>query len=95
MGVLKGKLILYLLPSKYFCLTKFKFSNGEFFVSGGEDKEVKIWHYDEGECRYLGFGHSNGINKVAISPNQEFIISVGCDGSIFFWETPEEISCAK
>ena len=26
-----------------------------------------------------------------IAPNQEFIVSVGNDGSIFFWETPAEI----
>lgn len=66
------------------------FRSGEYYISGGEDKELKIWHYDEGECKYLGFGHSSSISKVLISPNQEFIISVGIDGSIFFWETPIE-----
>ena len=40
--------------------------SGEYFVSGGEDKEVKVWHYDEGTCKYVGFGHSNIINKVKI-----------------------------
>lgn len=67
------------------------FNSGEFFISGGEDKELKVWDYDEGVCKYFGIGHSNPINKVLISPNQEFIISVGTDGSIFFWESPVEL----
>jgi len=32
---------------------------------------------------------------LVIAPNQEFIVSVGSDGSIFFWETPMEIRLAK
>ena len=78
--------------------------SGEHFISGGEDREVKIWQYNEGSCKYVGFGHSNTINKVTkniyilniliqliISPNNEFIVSVGSDGAIFLWETPLEI----
>ncbi|CAD8204481.1 unnamed protein product [Paramecium octaurelia] len=30
----------------------------EHFVSGGEDKEVKLWGYDEGICYTKGQGHS-------------------------------------
>jgi len=69
--------------------------SGEYFISGGEDKELKVWNYDEGECKYIGFGHSSTISKVLISPNQEYIVSVGTDGSIFFWETPHEIRMAQ
>jgi len=45
------------------------YRSGEYFVSGGEDKEIKIWHYDEGICKYFGFGHSNSINKVILILN--------------------------
>ena len=38
--------------------------SGDNFISGGEDREVKIWNYNEGTCKYIGFGHSNTINKV-------------------------------
>lgn len=38
--------------------------SGEYFISGGEDKEVKIWDYDQGVCQWVGYGHSNTINKV-------------------------------
>lgn len=37
---------------------------GEHFVSGGEDKEVKLWGYDEGICYFSGKGHSGTITRV-------------------------------
>ena len=48
--------------------------SGEFFISAGEDKEIKIWEYDTAIPMWRGIGHSNGINRIAISPNQEFAI---------------------
>ena len=67
----------------------------EFFISAGEDKEIKIWEYDNANLLWKDNGHSTGINKIAISPNQEYIISIRQDGSIFIFETPLEISLAK
>jgi WD40 repeat protein len=42
---------------------------GEHFVSGGEDKQVKVWGYDEGLSTYIGNGHSGAITKITISPD--------------------------
>ena len=53
---------------------------GEHFVSGGEDKMVKIWSYDEGLCYFVGAGHSGAITKITISPDQRTIVSVGAEG---------------
>jgi WD40 repeat protein len=39
--------------------------DGEGFVSGGGDREVKLWNYDEGHCYFVGLGHSAGITRVA------------------------------
>lgn len=44
-------------------------NEGEHFVSGGEDKTLKLWGYDEGICYYNGNGHSGGITRIAISPD--------------------------
>merc|ERR1712070_559039 len=41
--------------------------SGEYFISGGEDKEIKIWDYEQGVCKYIGIGHSSAINKLCIS----------------------------
>ena len=40
--------------------------NGDHFVSGGGDKLVKLWGYDDGMCYYNGLGHSGSIVKVLI-----------------------------
>jgi WD40 repeat protein len=37
---------------------------GEHFVSGGEDKKIKVWDYDEGISYYQGLGHSGNITRV-------------------------------
>ena len=69
--------------------------SGEYFVSAGEDKELKVWEYDTAIPKYRGLGHSTTINRIAIAPNQEFVVSVGADGSIFIFETPHETRLAK
>lgn len=38
--------------------------SGEYFVSGGQDKRVKLWDYDEGICYFQGIGHSGDISKI-------------------------------
>ena len=40
---------------------------GEHFVSGGEDKKIKLWDYDEGISYYHGVGHSGNITRVRFS----------------------------
>lgn len=65
--------------------------SGEWFVSGGQDKKIKVWDYDEGINYYNGVGHSGDIQKVVISPDQKCIVSVGTEGAIFIWHTPERV----
>lgn len=38
---------------------------GEHFASGGEDKKIKVWDYDEGISYYQGLGHSGNITRVS------------------------------
>jgi len=66
--------------------------NGSNFVSGGQDRLLKLWDYDEGVCKYVGVGHSGTINSVAISPDQRFIVSAGSEGAIFIWSIPPDVS---
>jgi WD40 repeat protein len=60
--------------------------DGETLVSGGVDKDVKVWGYDEGHCYFVGRGHSGTVTKVKISPNMKYIVSCGSEGAIFIWE---------
>jgi len=61
-------------------------SDGDTFVSGSADKLVKLWTYDDGLVIGVGKGHSGKINKVAISPDQKRVISIGNEGGIFIWD---------
>jgi WD40 repeat protein len=69
--------------------------SGEHFVSGGQDKAVKLWDYDEGICYYKGVGHSGEITKICISPDQRTMVSVGTEGAIFMWHMPESVFTTK
>eukprot|EP01018_Ginkgo_biloba_P019199 Gb_06629 [translate_table: standard] len=66
--------------------------DGTAFVSGGGDREVKLWNYDEGHCYFVGRGHSEPISKVKISPDQQHVISVGEEGAIFIWDYKSPVS---
>mmetsp|Transcript_19185 Transcript_19185/g.39331 ORF Transcript_19185/g.39331 Transcript_19185/m.39331 type:complete len:653 (+) Transcript_19185:118-2076(+) len=68
-------------------------SEGTYFVSGSADKNVNVWHYDNGEMISTGQGHSGRISTVAHSPDQNSVISVGSEGGIFIWNiiTPQEL----
>merc|ERR1712232_195094 len=51
-------------------LTALAISNsGSHYVSGGEERLLKLWDYDEGVCKYMGVGHSGTITCAAISPD--------------------------
>ena len=68
---------------------------GEHFASGGEDKRIKLWDYDEGLSYWSGLGHSGNITGIAISPDQKSIVSVGTEGAIFIWATPDKVLKAR
>jgi len=59
---------------------------GEAIVSGGGDKLVRLWGYDEGHCYFVGVAHSGAVNRVAVTPDKSKIVSVGAEGGIFIWD---------
>jgi WD40 repeat protein len=61
-------------------------TTGTHFVSGGVDKNVNVWHYDNGKLVASGKGHSDTITAVRISPDQKTIVTVGSEGGIFVWQ---------
>jgi len=66
-------------------------ASGSHYVSGGEERLLKLWDYDEGICKYIGVGHSGSITCVAISPDQSFVVSTGNEGAILIWTMPPEV----
>jgi WD40 repeat protein len=70
------------------CSLDIEKKEGRVFVSGGVDRTVKVWLYDEGEIVGTGVGHSGAISKVKVSPDNSLIVSVGAEGAIFLWRYP-------
>lgn len=62
--------------------------DGLHYVTGGDDKEVVVWKYNEGQKTHVGKGHAGGITRVKICPHQKWIVSIGTDGSILRWKYP-------
>jgi cilia- and flagella-associated protein 52 len=42
-------------------------SNNDYFLSGGEDKMLMLWKYDEAISYYKGEGHASHIRKAKLS----------------------------
>jgi len=64
-------------------------TDGEWFVSGSDDKTIQIWHYDDGIPIAVGRGHSGQVKSVKFSPHMDSIVSVGSTGEIILWEMPK------
>jgi WD40 repeat protein len=64
-------------------------SDGAKFVSGGGEKLVQVYNYDEGKQYFVGHGHSGSIIRTKISPDQQTIVTVGDEGAIFMWRMPD------
>merc|ERR1712151_1231399 len=65
--------------------------SGSHYVSGGEERLLKLWGYDEGVCKCIGVGHSGTISCACIAPDQTFIVSAGSEGAILIWTMPPGI----
>jgi WD40 repeat protein len=65
--------------------------SGSHYVTGGEERLLKLWDYDQGVCKYMGVGHSGSITCAKIAPDQSFIVSAGSEGAIFLWKMPAEV----
>lgn len=59
--------------------------SGEVMVMGGEDATLRLISYDEGLVRAEGVAHSDTINRVKISPDSRYAVSVGEEGAICIW----------
>ncbi|XP_028675401.1 cilia- and flagella-associated protein 52 [Erpetoichthys calabaricus] len=62
--------------------------DGRHFVTGGDEKLLKVWGYNEGEITHIGVGHSGNITGLKICPNSHWIISISADGAILRWKFP-------
>ena len=59
--------------------------NGQYLVSGSEDKTIKIWHFESGQLRQTLSGHKQTVRTLAIHPHGQTIVSGSDDKTVKFW----------
>ncbi|XP_041790179.1 cilia- and flagella-associated protein 52 [Chelmon rostratus] len=66
--------------------------DGRHFVTGGEDKLLKVWDYMEGVVTHIGIAHNGSITGVKLCSNNRTLISTSADGAILRWRFPHPSS---
>ncbi|MEE0961888.1 MAG: hypothetical protein U0L54_05005, partial [Bacteroidales bacterium] len=59
--------------------------DGTKIISGSNDKTIKIWDANTGECLKTLEGHSQPVYSVSYSPDGTKIISGSFDNTIKIW----------
>nr|XP_057930991.1 cilia- and flagella-associated protein 52 [Doryrhamphus excisus]XP_057930999.1 cilia- and flagella-associated protein 52 [Doryrhamphus excisus]XP_057931007.1 cilia- and flagella-associated protein 52 [Doryrhamphus excisus] len=62
--------------------------DGRHFVTGGNDKLVRVWDYMEGVVTHVGKAHGGPITSVEICCNNRTLISTSSDGAVLRWKFP-------
>lgn len=65
---------------------KFSAKVSYILASGSEDKTVKVWDVNTGQCLRTFQGHSNRVTSVAFSPDGKILASVSDDHTVKLWD---------
>ena len=68
-------------------------SDGKKIASGSDDKTVRVWHVETGECIKTFEGHNGSVNSVCFSSDGKKIASGSGDKTVRVWHV-ETGECA-
>lgn len=60
--------------------------NNEWFVSGGNDRLIKIWDLASGTLKLTLTGHINNVRGLAVSDRHPYLFSCGEDNKVKGWD---------
>ncbi|GAB0139082.1 hypothetical protein EsDP_00007297 [Epichloe bromicola] len=63
-------------------------------ISGHEDRYVKFFDANSGQCTYNMLAHPDAISSLSLSPDGRELVSAGHDASLRFWSL-EKRSCTQ
>ncbi|CAN9510530.1 unnamed protein product [Ophioblennius macclurei] len=66
--------------------------DGRHFVTGGDDKLVKVWDYAQGQVTHVGIAHGGSITSTKICCNNRILVSTSADGAILRWRFPHPLA---
>jgi U3 small nucleolar RNA-associated protein 12 len=61
-------------------------SDSALLVSGGSDKNIKIWGLDFGDCHKSLFAHQDSVMAVAFVKQTHYVFTAGKDRLIKYWD---------
>lgn len=62
--------------------------DGKLLASGGADRLVKLWRYDEGDCFAVGSAHTGEVCRCVFSPDGKMLVTADTHGALMFWHVP-------
>ena len=61
-------------------------TDGQYALSGGDDKTVRLWKVSSGRCLHALKGHANIVFSVAFSSDSRLILSASHDNTLRLWD---------
>jgi general transcriptional corepressor TUP1 len=70
-------------------------TNGKYLVTGGDDRNIRIWDIVTGEAKGELKGHASTIVKVEISGDGNNLLSASQDGIVIYWDLERQVKLFK
>ncbi|MCP4106055.1 MAG: protein kinase [Desulfobacteraceae bacterium] len=68
--------------------------DGKTIVSGSDDKTVRVWDLETGQCVKILEGHTQAVDCISITPDSKTVISGSYDNTLRVWDLETE-QCVK
>ncbi len=60
-------------------------ADGRYALSGGDDRQLKLWQVNTGQCLYTLRGHEGEVTALAFSPDGFYVVSGSADRTLKLW----------
>ncbi|KAL1917256.1 uncharacterized protein VTP21DRAFT_4912 [Calcarisporiella thermophila] len=61
-------------------------TNGEYCLTGGQDRTIRLWNPNTASCIKTYSGHGNWVLGISVAPDNARFASCGGDRAVFLWD---------